>query len=159
MKQHIGLAVIFLTFLPVQAADTHGKHAAASKADKHPREHAIQTDTRVLISLPDAIKSFFLATMRQNLADISAIQRAVAESDFDRAIGIAENGLGLGGIKTHDALAQHMPEEMGALGMEFHKASSELALSLRKKETQKILGQLAKVTEVCVMCHAMYRVN
>lgn len=158
MKRHFGLAVIFLTFLPAHAADTHGKHAAL-KEDKHPREHAVPPDARVLISFPNAIKALFLATMRQNLADISAIQRAVAESDFDRAIWIAENGLGLGGIKTHDALAQHMPEEMGALGMEFHQASSELALSLRKKDTQKIIGQLAKVTEVCVMCHAMYRVN
>ncbi len=32
------------------------------------------------------------------------------------------------------------------IGMEFHKASSALALSLRKKETQKILGQLGVLT-------------
>jgi len=158
MKQHIGLAFIFVTFLPVHAANTHGKHDA-SKTEKHPGEHAVQLDARVLIPFPDAIKPLFLATMRQNLADISEIQRAVAESDFDRAIRIAENGLGLGGIKTHDALAQHMPAEMGALGMEFHKASSELAVSLKEKDATKIFAQMARVTDVCVMCHATYRVN
>ena len=90
---------------------------------------------------------------------ISEIQRALAESDFERAERIAENNLGLGGITTHDTLAKHMPEEMRALGMEFHKVSSQLALSLKDKNMPIILGQLANVTETCVMCHAMYRVN
>lgn len=157
MKQLIGWTFLFLSVVPAQAAGPRGHHDDPDP-EKHQRERAAP-DTRILIAYPDTIKPFFLETMRQNLADISEIQRALAESDFDRAAVIAENNLGLGGRKTHDALASHMPKEMRVLGMEFHKESSRLALTLKEKNTPKIFDQLSRVTGVCVMCHAMYRVN
>lgn len=158
MKQPIGWVFIFSVFMLVHAFDAGGDHELL-KTIKIPHEHIAQRDDRVLVTLPDAIKPFFLVTMRDNLSDISEIQRALSESDFDRAARVAENSLGLGGIATHDTLAMHMPVEMRELGMAFHKASSQLALSLKEKDMSKILGKLAEVTEACVMCHTMYRVN
>lgn len=157
MQPRILILVLCALSTVAYAANT-GADAEFLSAAK-PHEQAASRDDRVLVALPDTIKNYFLATMRQNLFDISAIQRALAESDFERAERIAENNLGLGGITTHDALTKHMPEGIAALGMEFHKASSQLALSLKGRDVPKILGQLAQVTEMCVMCHAMYRVN
>ena len=158
MRSQIQILALCVLSTLVHAANT-GDGAEPITAPIHPREHDAVRSDRVLVALPDTVKQFFLATMRQNLSDISEIQRALAESDFERAERIAENNLGLGGITTHDTLAKHMPEEMRALGMEFHKVSSQLALSLKDKNMPIILGQLANVTETCVMCHAMYRVN
>ena len=67
--------------------------------------------------------------------------------------------MGLGGINTHNTLAQSMPKEMQALGMNFHHASSQLAKALKEKNRASVLGTLAAVTDVCVMCHSMFRVN
>ncbi len=151
MKRHIGSALILVALLPGCAAEK--KHYEESiPAAKH------QPDTRVLVKFPDDGK-YFLVTMRQNLSDIHDIHRAVADSNFERAAQIAEFNLGLGGIKTHNALAVDMPDGMRNMGMTFHEASSQLAQSLQEKNVTKALDGLANVTQVCVMCHAMYRVR
>lgn len=143
-----------VVLIPVYAAENVPHKPVHAK-----QEHRVPQDTRVLVSFTEKTRFYFLETMRQNLSDVSAIQKALAESNFEAAARIAEFNLGLGGIKTHNTLATHLPEEMANLGMEFHKASSQLALSLKQKNMTKILTDLAGVTQVCVMCHSMFRVK
>lgn len=148
-----------VVLIPVQAAENvphKPGHVAQSK-----QEHPSPQETRVLVTFSENTRFHFLETMRQHLSDISDIQKAMAESNFEAAAKIAEFSMGLGGIKTHNMIAPHMPVEMANLGMEFHKASSQLALSLtqKKKDMTKILTDLSGVTQVCVMCHSMYRVK
>lgn len=141
---------------PADAAE-YDPDSKTTRSEK--QGHSPQQDNRTLVPFPDETKSFFLQTMRQNLSDISQIHRALAGSDFEEAARIAELNLGMGGIETHDMLAVHMPEGMRNMGIAFHKASSQLALSLQEKDIRKILGHLANVTQVCVTCHSMYRVQ
>ena len=152
MRRRIGTVLILVTLIPAQAAENK-HHSESLPAGEH------QPDTRVLVSFSDATKTRFLKTMRENLADVNDINRAIAESDFERAAHIAEFNLGLGSIKTHNALAVDMPIEMQNLGMTFHEASSQLALTLKEKDMAKAIDGLANVTQVCVMCHATYRVR
>ena len=151
MKKHIGPVLFFAALVPAHA-DEHKPHGDSIPAAKH------QPDTRVLVEFPDDAKHF-LETMRQNLSDINDIHRAIAESNFERAAQIAEFNLGLGGLKTHNALAVDMPDGMRNMGMAFHEASSQLARSLKEKDVAKTLDGLANVTQTCVMCHATYRVR
>jgi len=151
MKKYIGPILILAASVPVHAGE-HQPHGESISSAKH------QPDARVLVEFPDDAKHF-LETMRQNLSDINDIHRAVAESYFERAAQIAEFKLGLGGIKTHNALAVDMPDGMRNMGMAFHEASSQLARSLKEKDVAKTLDDLANVTQTCVMCHAMYRVR
>lgn len=151
MNRYLGSVLILAALIPVQAAEN--KNHSKSVQPKH------QPDTRVIVEFPDETKQYFLQTMRQNLSDINDIHRAVADSNFERAAQIAEFNLGLGDIKTHNALAVDMPDGMRNMGMAFHEASSQLAQSLQEKDVAKTLNGLANVTQVCVMCHAMYRVR
>lgn len=151
MQRHLGPVLILTALLPACAAEKIQHRESTSAANQQP-------DTRVLVQFPDEGKHF-LATMRQNLSDINDIHRAVADANFERAAQIAEFNLGLGGIKTHNALAVDMPEGMRNLGMAFHEASSQLARSLKERDMTKTLDGLANVTAVCVMCHATYRVR
>lgn len=151
MKRHISSVLILAALFPAQAAE-HTHPSESLPAAKH------QPDSRVLVKFPDEAQHF-LATMRQNLSDLNDIQRAVADANFECAAQIAEFNLGLGGIKTHNALAVNMPDGMRNMGMAFHQASSQLAQSLQEKNLAKTLDGLANVTQVCVLCHATYRVR
>lgn len=152
MKHHMLTLLVLTGLMPVYAAE-HKHHADSGPAQIPPPEQ------RVLVEFPDATKHYFLHTMRQNLSDIHDIQRALADGNFERAAQIAEFNLGMGGIKTHNALAVDMPDGMRNIGMKFHEASSLLAQTLQTKDMAKIQDGLANVTQVCVMCHAMYRVR
>lgn len=153
------LLTSILTIVPFTQATEIGQRQVPSNVSIQQHENTPVADQRVLISMPDHVKSFFLESMRQNLSAINQVHHALATSKFDQAAIATENSMGLGGITTHNALSQSMPKEMQALGMGFHHASSQLATALREKNKSAVLGALAAVTDLCVMCHSMYRVN
>ena len=152
MKRHLSLALTLMSVAPAHAAADTPHQTETHAAAKLP------PDTRVLVKFPDDAQ-YFLQTMRKNLSDINEIHRAVADANFEHAAHIAEFNLGLGGIKTHNALAVAMPDGMQNMGMAFHQASSQLAQSLKEQSTAKIFNDLANVTQTCVMCHDLYRVR
>lgn len=115
-------------------------------------------DTRLAVDFPEGIKQAMLERMRRNLSDIHEIQKALAESDYERAADVAENSLGVSSLGPHNARqAPYMPEAMQHLGMEMHRASSRAARAAQEADMLKTLEGLSQVTGLCVGCHAVYR--
>ena len=145
MKRFLYGACVVATLSPAFAADR--VHVPAKTQD-----------TRLAVDFPEGIKQAMLERMRRNLSDIHEIQKALAESDYERAADVAENSLGVSSLGPHNARqAPYMPEAMQHLGMEMHRASSRVARAAQEADTTKALRGLAEVTGTCVACHALYR--
>lgn len=137
-------------------------------------------DTRQILDFPSPMRTHMLSNMRGHLEAISEIVAALSSGDGAKAGGIARARLGLqspgaaacnpkamgtGGEENHMAamMAQHMPEEMRALGYAMHELASEFAVQAEKapkgENPTAALAALAKVTENCAGCHAAYRLK
>ena len=115
MKRFLYAVCAMVVLLPAFAADP------AHKTTK-------DQDTRLIVELPDGIKQAMLERMRRQLSNVHEIQKALAESNFDRAAEIAEFSLGLSSLGPRNARqAPYMPEAMQHMGMEMHRASSRVA--------------------------------
>ena len=115
-------------------------------------------DTRQIVDFPEPIKQAMLERMRRNLSDIHDIQRALADNDFKRAAEVAEFSLGMSSLGPHNARqAPYMPPAMQHVGMEMHRSSSRLATVAQEQDLAKAVDGLARVTGLCVACHAVYR--
>lgn len=120
-------------------------------------KRATKHETRQTLYLPAKIRSHFLAGMRQHLAEISDIQAALANGEFEQAAQIAQNRLGLNApgsaacrmdsmadqrtgqaaINTfpriasqpgRDAgIAPYMPKAMHEVGVKMHQAADHFA--------------------------------
>ena len=145
MNRYLFGVCIAVVLLPVLAADR--VHVPAKTQD-----------TRLAVDFPEGIKQAMLERMRRNLSDIHEIQKALAESDYERAADVAENSLGVSSLGPHNARqAPYMPEAMQHLGMEMHRASSRVARAAQEADMLKTLEGLSQVTGLCVGCHAVYR--
>jgi cytochrome c556 len=132
--------------------------ALSAFAADQPHKGPATRDTRIAVDFPDGIKQAMLERMRRNLSDVHEIQKALAESDFERAADVAEFSLGLSSLGPHNARqAPYMPPEMQRLGTEMHAASSRVARAAQEADPMKALGALSQVTGLCVSCHAVYR--
>lgn len=132
--------------------------ALSAFAADQPHKNPVTQDTRMAVDFPEGIKHAMLERMRRNLSDVHEIQKALAESDYDRAADVAENSLGVSSLGPHNARqAPYMPEAMQHMGMEMHRASSRLARAAQEADTAKALRGLSEVTGLCVGCHALYR--
>lgn len=117
-----------------------------------------EQDTRQTVDFPEPIKQAMLERMRRNLSDINEIHRALADNDFKRAAEVAEFSLGLSSLGPHNARqAPYMPAAMQHMGMEMHRSSSRLATVAQEQDLAKAVEGLARVTGLCVSCHAVYR--
>ncbi len=145
MKRFLYGVCVAAVLLPAYATDrTHGL--------------ARKQDTRMVVEFPEEIREAMLGRMRRNLSDVHEIQKALAESNFDRAADIAEFSLGLSSLGPHNARqAPYMPSAMQHLGMEMHGASSRVARAAQEADLVKALESLSQVTGLCVSCHAVYR--
>jgi len=145
MNRYLFGVCIAVVLLPALAADR--VHVPAKTQD-----------TRLAVDFPEGIKQAMLERMRRNLSDIHEIQKALAESDYERAADVAENSLGVSSLGPHNARqAPYMPEAMQHLGMEMHRASSRVARAAQEADMLKTLEGLSQVTGLCVGCHAVYR--
>lgn len=118
---------------------------------------AIKHETRQTLYLPANLRSRFLAGMRQHLAQISEIQAALANGEFEHAAQIAQNRLGLNApgstacrmdsmadqktgaaaisafprIASHlgddTGIAPYMPKAMHDVGLKMHQAADHFA--------------------------------
>lgn len=132
--------------------------ALSAFAADQPHKGPATQDTRLAVDFPEGVKRAMLERMRRNLSDVHEIQKALAESDYDRAADVAENSLGVSSLGPHNARqSPYMPEAMQHMGMEMHRASSRLARAAQEADTAKALRGLSEVTGLCVGCHALYR--
>lgn len=145
MKRFLYLACAMVVPWPIFAAE-------------QPHQTAETRDTRQIIEFPEGIKQAMLERMRRNLSDVHEIQKALAESNFDRVAEVAEFSLGLSSLGPHNARqAPYMPPEMQRFGHEMHSASSRVASAAQEADVAKTLEALSRVTGLCVGCHAIYR--
>jgi len=120
-----------------------------------------QGDGREMVEMPAMMQQHMLANMRDHLAALNDINRAIAEGDLDRAAEVAEQRLGMSSLDDHGAsrMGQVIPAEMAAIGTEMHRAASRLARKLEEGDASVVWSDVAAVTAQCVACHAGYRIH
>jgi hypothetical protein len=122
-------------------------------------------DSRQLVEMPAPMVQHMLSNMRDHLAALAEIQRALGAGEYQRASEVAEKRIGLSSLDAHGAshMAPYMPKPMQDIGTEMHRAASRFALVAQDAgadgSAAKAIGALAKVTEQCVACHAAYRAH
>ena len=122
---------------------------------------AADQDTRTKVDFPAMMKTHMLGNMRDHLLALHEIQVALAKGELDKAGDIAETRIGMSSLISHNAshMAPFMPKGMQAIGTEMHHAASRFALTAKEGDLTRTLGDLAKVTQQCVACHAAYRIR
>lgn len=124
-----------------------------------------QTTKPALVHFPKQLRDHTLSNMRDHLSVIAEIQGYLAAHRFDDAAEIAEQRLGMSSLKLHGAheVAKYMPKGMQEAGSAMHRAASRFALvaqeSAVSKDMEKPLAALATLTQMCVACHAGYRLQ
>ncbi|MDH4062345.1 MAG: hypothetical protein OEU94_16170 [Aquincola sp.] len=122
-------------------------------------------DTRQLVTMPAPMVQHMLANMRDHLAAITEIQRALGVAEYQRAADIAEKRIGMSSLESHGAahMAGFMPQPMQDIGTQMHKAASRFALIAQETGADgnlaRAVAALSTVTEQCVACHAAYRAH
>jgi cytochrome c556 len=118
-------------------------------------------DARPRVKMPAPMVTHMLGNMRDHLQAINEIQSALANNELDKAADIAEQRIGMSSLEAHHAamMAPYMPKAMQDIGTEMHHAASRFALAAKEGDMKKSLGELSKVTQQCVACHAGYRVH
>jgi hypothetical protein len=122
-------------------------------------------DGRVTVKLPDMMREHMLSNMRDHLLALEEITRFLASQQYDEAADVAESRLGMSSLELHGAshLGKFMPEEMGTIGTNMHRAASRFALAAQDAEIEgglnKAFAALSEVMQQCVACHSAYKVH
>lgn len=154
---------------------------AAQQSDHISTHMMAQTpDARQLLDFPPPMRQHMLTNMRAHMEALSEILAALSAGDAAKASMIAKERLGLesagaaacnpnGSSKRGPMgdmaamMAQHMPEEMRALGYAMHDSASKFAEEAAKAppggDLKPALAALAQVTQNCVACHSAYRLK
>jgi hypothetical protein len=129
--------------------------------------HASEDD-RELVKLPPMMQEHMLANMRDHLVAIEEILGELASGNVDEASAIAENRLGMSSLSLHGAehLGKFMPEAMGAIGTQMHRAASRFSIAAQdaelnagKTSQREVYKALQEITENCNACHRAYRIR
>lgn len=172
-------AAIVLTMLttpPLQAADNA---AMSQHSAMHGAGMTMAPDGRELVQFPPDMRAHQLRDMRDHVAVLDGILRALSEGDYEGAANLAEQRLGLdspsaAGCKAREPgsppaakgsmeemMNLYMPEQMRAFGLAMHSSASEFAKAARAStkvgEARPAFQALSEVTRYCVACHAAYR--
>ncbi len=142
-------------------------------------------DERQMLDFPPPMREHMLTNMRGHFVSLQEILTALAAGDGPRAAKIARERLGVDSpgaaacVKPKDTashpgemdhmshmammMAQHMPEEMRAMGLAMHELASAFAAEAEKapagSDMRPALAALAQVTQNCAACHAAYRLR
>jgi cytochrome c556 len=126
---------------------------------------AAEEDQRVVVDMPDMMRTHMLTNMRDHLLSIQEIQQVLAAGHYDAAADVAEKRLGMSSLQTHGAshMAGFMPKGMQETGTAMHQAASRFAVIAQEaavtRDLPRALGALSEVTAKCVACHAGYRLK
>ncbi len=117
-------------------------------------------DGRKALQLSPGERALVLAEMRQFLAAVQGIVKAVNERDLKAAARTAR-AVGQASVKTVPAsLMGKLPLSFKRLGLATHQAFDRLALDAEQLgDPEHSLGQLATLMQHCVGCHAVYRID
>jgi hypothetical protein len=160
------LAVAVVLAFPIALAQQHEHgHGQAATGPASGARSSSSADARQAVAFPRSLKEHELANMRDHLLTLSRIQDHLARHEFDRAADLAEKRLGMSSFGLHGAheVAPYMPEGMQKLGGDMHHAASRFAIAVQEaaidNNVGRALGELSKVTQACVACHAAYRLK
>lgn len=118
-------------------------------------------DTRQWVKMPEAMQEHMLANMRDHMAAVNAILGHLTAKQWQQAVEIAEQRLGMSSLDSHGAahMAGFMPKAMQDVGTGMHRAASRFALTAQEGELAPALKGLQEITTACVACHAGYRIR
>lgn len=114
-------------------------------------------DSRQTISLPPEAREAVLNEMRTMLGSLNGIIGGLAGQD-SAAIREAAAASGLA-TAADPALEKLLPEQFLTWGVETHRRFDALAAAASMGVTaDTVLAHLGRITQLCVSCHATYRV-
>ena len=122
-------------------------------------------DSRQLVEFPEMMRDHTLENMRDHPLALTKIQQHLALEEYEKAVTVAENRLGMSSLDGHGAshMARFMPAAMQQIGTQMHKTASRFAIILREGglegSTPKIAEGLAGVMQQCVACQSSYQVH
>lgn len=125
-------------------------------------------DARELVKMPEMMRDHMLTNMRDHLVALDEILGELAEGRTAKAGEIAEARLGMSSMGLHGAahMAQFMPETMGRIGTQMHRAASRFVVAAQdaelepgKEAQRKVYRALQEVTQACNACHQGYRIR
>ena len=132
------------------------------------RSVAATEESRELVKLPPMMQEHMLANMRDHLVALDEILGELADGRTNKAAEIAEKRLGMSSLSLHGAekLGKFMPETMGKIGTQMHRAASRFVVAAQDAELdpsrvsqRKVYRALQEVTENCNACHQAYRIR
>ena len=115
------------------------------------------TDSRQAVTLPPEARDAVLAEMRTMLGSLDGVVSGLARGD-SAAIRRAAAASGLA-TAADPHLEELLPEQFLTWGMATHQQFDSLAASAaRGAPADTPLAQLGRITQLCVSCHATYRI-
>lgn len=122
---------------------------------------AAQTgDARQRLALPPAGRDKVLAEMRLMLESVNGILQGVTANDLP-AVEKAARASGMAmAVDVDPQIMQALPPPFRELGMQTHRGFDALADQIKGGGTRDdAVRGLARVTNNCVACHAIYRLD
>lgn len=131
---------------------------AGGPACTRPAAEAGTTDTRQPLSLPAEAQDAVRAEMNGMLRSLNRILLSVPQGDT-AAIRTAAHAAGLANA-ADPALEKLLPEQFLTWGTETHEGFDALAGSVGTSyDPDTVVAQLGRITQLCVTCHAVYRLG
>lgn len=118
------------------------------------------TDARQRLALPAAARDMVLGEMRRMLESVNAILQGAVAGDL-AAIEAAARASGMAmAVDVDPRLMSALPAPFRELGMQTHRGFDVLADRVKAGGTKDdALRGLAQITNNCVACHAIYRLD
>ena len=169
MQIHSASAFVLLLLVAVAPAsfgqaDEH-RHDQAAHSPEPVANPSALVAAPVQVQFPAQMREHTLANMRDHLSALAEIQGHIAVHRYNNAADIAEQRLGMSSLKLHGAheVAKYMPKGMQDAGTAMHRAASKFALTAQESAVDNNMGKsvtaLATLTQTCVACHAVYRLQ
>jgi hypothetical protein len=121
---------------------------------------AEEVDTRTVIQLSPQHRALVLGEMRQFLAGLQQITRALSQDDMET---VSREARTLGVSMSHHMpadLRQALPPEFRKLGHSVHSSFDQIALDAESLgDGQHTLSQLGDTLSRCVSCHNAYQIR
>lgn len=162
------LGLLFLILSVVLLVDfgysgrTHVHEGVHSAQDEHNKQNEMDggkaQGERIPLGLDQAALRNHQAIMRDHLEAVHEIVAALARKNFEEAQLITESRLGF--AKHREAMQRQRPETFPPayhdLARKHHQAAESLAAAMASRDLDRILPQLEKTLNACVMCHKTY---
>jgi hypothetical protein len=118
------------------------------------------TDTRQRLALPAAARDMVLAEMRRMLESVNAILQGLVSGD-QAAVEAAARASGMTmAVDVDPRVMSALPAPFRELGMQTHRGFDALADQVKAGGAREdTLRGLAQITNNCVACHAIYRLD